>query len=122
MAGGGISRTLPFIHRESVKALKATHASPEAASAEIAQALRGFYAKQPELASSRAADIDQAVLAVQDLYRRNVFPEMKVQFGSQPNNIGHVDSPGCFRCHDDNHKSKDGRKIGQDCETCHSIE
>jgi len=122
MAQGGISRTLPFIHRESVKALKATHASADAAPTEIAQALRGFYEKQPGLASARAADIDQAVLAVQELYRRNVFPAMNVQFGSQPNNIGHVDFPGCFRCHDDNHTSKDGRKIGQDCETCHTIE
>ena len=71
---------------------------------------------------SAAAEIVQAVIAVQQLYGRNVFPEMKVQFGSQPNNIGHVDFPGCFRCHDDNHKSKDGRTIGQDCETCHSLE
>jgi hypothetical protein len=39
-----------------------------------------------------------------------------------PDNIGHIDSPGCFRCHDDNHKSKDGKKISQDCDTCHKIE
>jgi ATP-dependent Lon protease len=38
---------------------------------------------------------------------------MRVTFGSYPSHIGHVDSPGCFRCHDDNHKSKDGKKIGQ---------
>jgi len=38
------------------------------------------------------------------------------------NNIGHMDSPGCFRCHDDSHKTKDGMAIGQDCETCHAIE
>jgi hypothetical protein len=38
------------------------------------------------------------------------------------NNIGHIDFPGCFRCHDDDHKSKDGKKIGQDCDTCHVIE
>jgi hypothetical protein len=61
------------------------------------------------------------VQAVQDVYRRNVFPEMKVRFGTYANNIGHLDFPGCFRCHDDNHVSKDGRKIGQDCETCHAI-
>ena len=29
---------------------------------------------------------------------------------------------GTSRCHDDNHKTKDGKKIGQDCETCHAIE
>ena len=47
---------------------------------------------------------------------------MNVQFGTYPNNIGHMDSPGCFRCHDDNHKSKDGKTISQDCDTCHTIE
>jgi hypothetical protein len=56
------------------------------------------------------------------VYRRNVFPEMNVQFGTYPNNVGHMDFPGCFRCHDENHATKDGKKIAQDCDTCHKIE
>ena len=47
---------------------------------------------------------------------------MNVKFGTYPDNVGHVDFPGCFRCHDDEHKTSDGRAIGQDCETCHKIE
>jgi hypothetical protein len=105
MARGAIPLTLPFIHRESVKALKAGNSS----------VLRDFY-------RSPGPDVDRAVGAVQDIYDRNVFPAMKVTFGSYPNNVGHIDSPGCFRCHDDEHKSTDGGKIGQDCETCHAIE
>ena len=46
---------------------------------------------------------------------------MKVTWGTYPNHIGHVDTPGCFRCHDDSHKSADGKLIAQDCELCHSI-
>jgi hypothetical protein len=57
-----------------------------------------------------------------DVYRRNVFPDMNVGFGTYVNNIGHVDFPGCFRCHDEEHKTSDGRTIGQDCESCHAIE
>ena len=105
MALGVIPR-LPFIHRESVKALKAGNPA----------LLRDFYQSQPR------DQVDRAVAAVQDIYQRNVFPAMNVTFGTYPNNIGHIDSPGCFRCHDDDHKSKDGKKIGQDCETCHAIE
>jgi hypothetical protein len=105
LAAGAIPLNLPFVHRESVKALKAGNPA----------ALRDFY-------RSPGPDVDRAVAAVQGIYDRNVFPAMKVTFGSYPNNIGHVDSPGCFRCHDDEHKSKDGAKIGQDCETCHAIE
>jgi hypothetical protein len=123
MAEGAVPTTLPFVHREAVKALKAAYPSQDAGVAEIARALRDFYRTvQPSLAASQAPEIDRAVLAVQDLYRRNVFPDMNVRFGTYANNIGHIDSPGCFRCHDDDHKSSDGKKIGQDCDTCHAIE
>jgi hypothetical protein len=44
---------------------------------------------------------------------------MNVKWGTYPDNLGHNDSPGCFRCHDDEHKTKDGRVIKQDCEQCH---
>jgi hypothetical protein len=118
MADGALPRTLPFIHREAVRALKGEYPSQGAASAEISRTLREFYRSK---AGTRGPDLDRAVQAVQDVYRRNVFPEMKVRFGTYANNIGHLDFPGCFRCHDDNHVSKDGRKIGQDCETCHAI-
>ena len=58
---------------------------------------------------------------VQAIYRRNVFPAMKVAWGTYPNNIGHEDFLGCFRCHDDSHKRADGRAITQDCNACHTI-
>jgi hypothetical protein len=71
---------------------------------------------------ARHQDVEKAVQATAGIYRRNVFPEMNVSFGSYSNNIGHMDFPGCFRCHDDSHKSRDAKKISQDCETCHKIE
>ena len=46
---------------------------------------------------------------------------MKVGWGTYPNNIGHLASQGCFRCHDDNHKAPDGKTIAQDCESCHEM-
>ena len=123
MARGDISKTLPFVRREAVRLLKAPYPSQDAAATAIEQGLREFYrASSQPLDSSRRADIDRAVSATVGAYKRNVFPEMNVQFGTYPSNIGHIDSPGCFRCHDDNHQSKDGRKIGQDCESCHAIE
>jgi hypothetical protein len=122
MARGQIPATVPFIHREAVKVLKATYSSQDAAGAEISRLLRDFYRPLPKAPGMDDADVERAILGIQDLFRRNVFPDMMVGFGTYPNNIGHVDSPGCFRCHDDNHKARDGKKIGQDCETCHAIE
>jgi len=123
MARGDIPKALPFVHREAVKALKVTYPTQEAAADGIARALREFYRSQysSTYLSERQA-VEKAVNATANLYRRNVFPEMNVQFGTHPNNIGHMDFPGCFRCHDDNHKAKDGAKIGQDCDACHHIQ
>ena len=46
---------------------------------------------------------------------------MNVTWGTYPNHIGHTESPGCWRCHDDAHATKDGHTIPQDCDTCHSL-
>jgi hypothetical protein len=72
--------------------------------------------------AERRGDVEAAVRTVQGLYARNVFPTMDVTWGTYLNNIGHVDAPGCFRCHDDTHSTADGRTIGQDCSTCHTLE
>ena len=123
MARGDIPKTLPFVRRETVKALKANYPSQERAEEGISRSLRDFYRSQfPTDFMSRRQEVEKAANAAIDIYRRNVFPEMNVAFGTYANNIGHMDFPGCFRCHDDSHASKDGKKIGQDCETCHSIE
>jgi hypothetical protein len=121
LARGEIPRALPFIRRESVEALKAPPAAGGAA--EIARRLRAFYsAGAAALPSARAPEVDQAVRAVQQLYATNVFPAMNVTWGTHANNLGHTDSPGCFRCHDDQHKTSDGRVIRQDCDLCHDIQ
>ncbi len=116
IAAAIVSRELPFVRRESVRLVKATYPSQEAGVRAIEEGLRGFY-------RTRGA-IDQEALtrtvgAVQELYRRNVFPSMNVTWGSYPDNKGHVTSNGCFRCHDDSHESKDGSKISGDCDSCH---
>jgi hypothetical protein len=120
---GEIPRTLPFVRREAVAALKAEYPTATAAADGIAVRLREFYRTQYRDAyMQRRQEIERAVNAAQTLYRRNVFPSMGVTWGTYPNNIGHMDFPGCFRCHDDSHKANDGSVIGQDCEACHTIE
>ena len=46
------------------------------------------------------------------MYNRNVFPDMKVGFGTYPSETDHrddTDKHGCFRCHGD--KDKGGLKL-----------
>jgi hypothetical protein len=59
------------------------------------------------------------VAEAQALYRRNLFPEMKVTWGTYPNQRGHITSTACFRCHDDSHTDKSGAVMSGECELCH---
>jgi hypothetical protein len=123
LAEGTIPRNVPFIKREAMAALTQTYPSQQAADEQIAQRLREFYrANFNQFYMGRRQDVERAVLGTQELYKRNVFPAMSVGWGTYPNNIGHMDFPGCFRCHDENHKTKEGKAIGQDCSLCHSIQ
>jgi hypothetical protein len=123
MARGEISRVLPFARRQAVETLKVVYSDRLAAEEQIARRLRAFYGQSyPGLVASHGSEIDQLVGAAQRLYARNVFPAMKVGWGTHENNLGHVDTPGCFRCHDDQHKTPDGRVIRQDCDLCHDIQ
>ena len=123
IALGHMPDNLPFVKREGLAALKASYADRADATRKIPAAIEGFYEKSyPEIFSTRRAEVTAAGKAVLAAYERNVFPEMKVTWGTYPNNLGHDDSPGCFRCHDGSHKTADGKAaISQDCETCHQV-
>ncbi len=122
IASGELTRALPFVRREAVAALKETYPDEATADQQIATRLTNFYQKQlNDQFPTRRQEVEHAIQVTQRIFGRNVFPKMKVTWGTHPNNIGHVDSPGCFRCHDDQHKTKDGRVIKQDCELCHDI-
>jgi nitrate/TMAO reductase-like tetraheme cytochrome c subunit len=120
LACGDIPVTLPFIKKQSVELLKANYATRVDAAARLPASLVGFYQQNyPDNYAKRSADIDQAGRALLAIYERNVFPELKVSWGTYPNNLGHTDFPGCFRCHDGSHTAEDGTSITQDCSTCH---
>lgn len=116
IAQGLIDRQLPFVRREGVRLVSATYASHDQAASAIDSGLRGFYAKQGKFDNRALA---RSVAALQDVYRRNVFPAMKVTWGAYPNQLGHVATTGCFRCHDGEHAALDGSVISADCEYCH---
>jgi hypothetical protein len=118
LALGHIPKELAFVRREAVAAVSAEYPDKAAALQAIATRLREFYRDNP----ADARLVDRAVAGAQDVWARNVFPAMNVKWGTYPNHIGHVDTPGCFRCHDDEHKAGDGSVIRQDCEICHSEE
>jgi hypothetical protein len=119
---GRISRDLPFIKKKAVELLRAEYLDRQTAAQRIAASLTEFYrAGYPETYRQHRALVETAAQQVQAIYLRNVFPEMKITWGTYPNNIGHSDFLGCFRCHDGNHTAADGRTISADCNACHTI-
>lgn len=118
---GQICSSLPFIKKKAVELLKANYTSNEEASRKIPAALTEYYRQSDAAVSSqRASDISAAGAEIAAIYNRNVFPDLKVTWGTYPNNLGHTDFPGCFRCHDGSHSTSDGKaSITQDCNACH---
>jgi nitrate/TMAO reductase-like tetraheme cytochrome c subunit len=122
MAQGTPAPALPFAHKQALVLLKAEYTSPADASTKIAAGFEDFYRTQyPTIFSGQRAQIDQAANAIAAIYTRNVYPFMKVTWGTHPNNLGHNDYPGCFRCHDGSHNAKDGKSITNDCSACHNL-
>jgi NapC/NirT cytochrome c family, N-terminal region len=122
IAGGRISRDLPFVKKKSVELLKVPYPDRDTAARQLAQGLADYYqATYPDVYRKRRSQISDAGEQLKAIYARNVFPEMKLTWGTHPNNVGHEDFAGCFRCHDDSHKSASGRVITQDCSACHTL-
>ncbi len=121
MMRGLISPTIPEIHRMALEALSATYASKQEALSSI-EALENWYASNyPEFAEANQETIDTAVSALRDYYNQSVFPEQKADWNTHSNNIGHQESPGCFRCHDGEHINQAQVAIRLECNLCHSI-
>jgi hypothetical protein len=121
IGSGQIDSKIPFIRREAIRVLRAAYPSHEVASAQIERSLReGFNARIPlaveEVSLRRAIDVTRT------LYTTSVFPAMNIGWGTYANQNGHTTSNGCFRCHDESHKTRDGLAIRQDCQLCHVIE
>jgi NapC/NirT cytochrome c family, N-terminal region len=117
IAAARVSRELPYVRREGLRLMNASYSSVDDAVQAIDREMRSFYQSQGTAADPQT--VSKSVAALQDVYRRNVFPDMKVTWGSYPDQKGHFTSNGCFRCHDESHTTKDGATISGDCSYCH---
>lgn len=122
LADGSISAALPFAKKTAVELLKTAYGSRAEAEAKIPAAFAAFYReKYPDVYAAKRPEIERAGQSVLAIYQRNIFPDMNVTWGAYPNNLGHTDFPGCFRCHDDSHVAAGGAKVTQDCAACHNM-
>ena len=118
LTAGTLSTKLPNIKRTAVQAMMQKEiATADQAPQKIADFIRAKYT-DPAL----AGEVPGAIAQVQKIYAASMFPERKADWRVYPTNIGHKDWPGCFRCHDDKHKSVTNQKVrSSDCNSCHVI-
>ena len=127
LADGRMSREIPYIKKAGVEILEKA-AAQDVTAQDVGSMVQSFYREQhPEFYESNRKSVDQAAEAIQAIYARNVFPRMKVTWGTYPNHVGHQsyqdreDYPGCFRCHNGELSNEAGDTIDQDCSVCHTV-
>ena len=115
MSLGKIDRNLKWIKTNALFTLTRKYTNETQALQSIATHLSGQYPGEPRIVP--------AIDAVQQIYTNNFFPKMNASWDKYPNNIGHKDWAGCFRCHDGKHTTADGTRSikASDCNTCHTI-
>ena len=121
-AAGKLDPSLPFLKRESISLLNKSYKTEDEAVQSIASGLEQFYSQNyPDLRVSKGNDIKASATELQRIFRTYFFPEMKTNWQTHPNNIGHFYFSGCFRCHDGEHVSSTGKVIRNDCNICHTV-
>ncbi|MBI3361512.1 MAG: NapC/NirT family cytochrome c [Chloroflexi bacterium] len=121
LSRGLISTEIPIIRQKAVEILQGQYPLPGDALAAIDD-LDSFYArKYPDFYAANSDQVKQAIGVLNAIYTSSVFPHQKVDWNTHPNNLGHKDWPGCFRCHDGKHVTSAGQAIRLECNLCHTI-
>jgi hypothetical protein len=118
---GQISQGIPDIREKGVEVLSGDYATQADAQKGIAKLESYYKGNYEEYYEANSEKVIHAVEVLQQIYADSVFIDQKVSWDSHPTNIGHIDSPGCFRCHDGKHLDAHQEAIRLECNLCHSV-
>ncbi len=119
MARGQIDPDIPLIHKKAMEVMAVQYKDQAQAYAAIDK-LDKYY-KQTEYYAGHEDKIAAAIQTLKDIYDRTVFHDQQVDWTTHPNNVGHINSPGCFRCHDGKHLDDKKQAVRLECNLCHSV-
>ena len=114
LASGLLSPEIPEIKLNGIDVLTGDYETE-------GEALMAIQEKLTEAYPDGGDNVAQAISAIQKIYAQNIFPEMKVSWKEYPDHIGHMITPGCFRCHNGDHENPQGQTITRECNSCHTI-
>ena len=121
MASGLISPKIPEVRKKAVEVLSVAYPSQPVAMSGIAGLANYYKQYYSDFYSQNTNAINATITELQSIYNQTVFVDQKVDWTTHPNNLGHIDSPGCFRCHDGKHMNAQQQAIRLECNLCHSI-
>ncbi|MCF8387077.1 MAG: NapC/NirT family cytochrome c [Bacteroidales bacterium] len=122
ITAGRIPKDLPDIKVAAMDILNNDFPTTDSAMEYIEQEIRFYYEfLYPDIYDTNKAVIENAIAVLQEEFKKNIFPEMKVKWDVYPDHIGHLNTEGCVRCHNDKHITKGNRVISRDCNLCHEI-
>ncbi len=119
---GRLPKDLPELKSIAMQVLHTTYPTKDTAMMLIANGISEFYESgYPDIFKEKQTVIEGVIETIQTEYNKYIFPEMKVTWRAYPDHSSHIESNGCFRCHDGLHTSKNGETISKDCNLCHNI-
>ena len=122
MLTGAVSKDIPFFKKVSMGVLRETFGSRDTAMLKITDGITGYYKTgYADYYTKNKSLIDSSIASVKSAYSQNTFAGMKAAYDVYPEHIGHLETNGCFRCHNNSFKADNGRIITKDCNLCHTI-
>ena len=119
---GRIDRTLPFMKQQAVTVLAKDYPSSAEATRAIRADLESYYRdNHAAVYAAKRNQITAAASELQQIFKTTRFPEMNVDWRTHADNVGHMRTLGCFRCHDDEHVTRDGKRLTKQCDLCHTM-
>jgi nitrate/TMAO reductase-like tetraheme cytochrome c subunit len=112
------------IREDSLKVLQKEYTSRDEAKEQIVAALLALQAERhgADFVAKNEQTLISSGAYLLESYMANVWPAMKVTWGTYKGHNGHQNESegyGCFRCHDEEHKTAFGKTISQSCDLCH---
>jgi nitrate/TMAO reductase-like tetraheme cytochrome c subunit len=121
MANGLIDPSIPLIHQKAVAVLSANYATRDEAVKAISAIEEDYKSNLFDFYSTNGQLVKNAVAEIQAIYDRTVFHDQKIDSTTYPNNLGHINAPGCFRCHDGKHLNPNNEAVRLECNLCHAV-
>ncbi len=121
LARGFIDKTIPDIRLKGIEVLSAPYASQQEGLNGIYGLFNYYQAYYPEYYAANQAAVQNAVSYIQTMYVDSVNLDQLSDWNTHPNNIGHLNFAGCFRCHDGKHLDSNKQAVRLECNLCHTI-